>query len=123
MKKSKVDAIIKKHVAAARAEALAEGQSTGRRIERDKWTAYVGEPGRDGVVWLDNYPRETIKTIMLRPYLTAMFADYARPFTEHMRLDFEAVPMALSLADGTMVRWMHWKPRGPYPGHELAVVR
>ena len=31
--------------------------------------------------------------------------------------------MALTFANGQMIRWLHWRPVGPYPVTELAQVR
>lgn len=43
-------------------------------------------------------------------HLMESWADY-RP----VRVEFEAVPMALSLANGKQIRWMNWKPVGAIP--------
>jgi hypothetical protein len=125
VRKSKADRLIKKFAA----EAKAAGERVGQERERDRWTALLPVPGNQEVTWLHEPPKTLHHTLIAMPRsgMRAFAADFSnlaysyRP--EVQRLEFEAVPMALSLASGHQVRWFHWKPRGPYPVSELAVLR
>lgn len=122
MKKSKVDAVVRKFAAAARVA----GERDGRADERRRWEALLPVPGHQEVTWLHEPPRTLHYQLLVMPRDRRTFfqADHeTRPSFEAVRLDFEAVPMALSLASGHQIRWFHWKPRGPYPVSELAVLR
>ncbi len=126
MKKKKVDALIRKF----QAEAERRGEERGRREERRKHENLIPAP-RDGFAYLNGDPSRDgkIRSVVVMPPSYAV--GYATPLdmwempraSSYQRLDFEAVPMALSLSNGFQVRWFHWKPIGPYPVSELAVLR
>jgi len=125
VKKAKVTAIIKKYEAAARAV----GEAAGRDRERRRWEALLPVPGDQHVTWLQEPPKSLHYTLAIFPRSGAMafpsdFSDLAYRYEpQAQRLEFEAVPMAMTLASGHQIRWFHWKPRGPYPVSELAVLR
>ena len=126
MKKNKVDALIRRFVA----EAERRGEERGRREERRRHENLIPAP-RDGMVYLSGDPSRDgkIRSVVVMPpgyaAFDAMPLDMwdAHRATSYQRLDFEAVPMALSLSNGLQVRWFNWKSIGPYPVSELAVLR
>ncbi len=122
MKKKKVDALIRQFAA----EAERRGEERGRREERRRHENLIPAP-RDGMVYLDGDPSRDGKTrnvVVMPPHASYLRYDRATPpLSRHtLCIDFEAVPMALSLSNGLQVRWFHWKPIGPYPITELARV-
>lgn len=124
MKKAKVDAIIKRKAA----EARHSGERIGAERERQRWTALLPVPGDRQVTWLFEPPKALQHSLIIAPRSGPAFpSDFTDPVyryeRDYQRMDFEAVPMALSLASGQQIRWFHWKPRGPYPVSELAVLR
>lgn len=125
MKRAKVDAVVRKYAA----EARAAGERVGAERERDRWVALLPVPGDQHVTWLHEPPKALRYTLLVcaRSGLAAFPSDFSdlayRYEPSAQRLEFEAVPMAMSLASGHQIRWFHWKPRGPYPAHELAVLR
>jgi hypothetical protein len=125
MKKKKVDAIVRKY----QAEARAAGERAGAERERDRWTALLPVPGDRQMTWLHEPPKSLHYTLVIHPRSGSVafpsdFSNLAYRYEPIVqRLEFEAVPMAMSLASGHQIRWFHWKPRGPYPVSELAVLR
>lgn len=123
MKKSKVTAIVKKHVAEARASA----EQAGAERERRRWERLLPMRGDEHVTWLDRGPPDKLRTVVVLEPTSARFFPVDPvtfyPSREYQRIDFEPIPMALTLATGQQIRWFHWKPRGPYPVSELAVMR
>jgi hypothetical protein len=129
MKKAKVDRIIRRYQAEALARGRATGVSEGRAMERQRWEALLPVPGDQQVTWLHEPPKSLRYTLAIFPRsgrvaFPSDFSDMAYRYEPGaQRLEFEAVPMALSLASGHQIRWFHWKPRGPYPVSGLAVLR
>lgn len=128
MKRSKVDAVVRKYSA----EARAAGERSGQDIERRRWEALLPIPGDQNVVWLDEPPKTLRRVLAIAPRDPRGPFGVLGPYDDRfdfrmarsiLRLEFEGVPMALTIANGVQVRWFHWKPRGPYPVSELAVLR
>ncbi len=124
MKKSKVDKLIKKF----KQSSWDEGVVHGVKTERAKWERLLPIRGDSNVTWLDNGPPGKLRTVVvLEPTSERLFPVDPNacfmPSRGYQRIDFEPVPMALSLATGQQIRWFHWKPIGPYPVTELAVMR
>lgn len=124
MKKYKVNKLIQQFSAQSRVEGIAQGIKT----ERSKWECLLPIRGDSNVTWLDNRPPDKLRTVaVLEPTSERYFPiDPDAMFMSsrgYQRIDFEPIPMALSLATGQQIRWFHWKPIGPYPVTELAVMR
>ena len=122
-KKSKVDELIKSFSEKAKKD----GYQDGVAAERRKWTRYLPADRESHITWLEKPPTDRLKTVVV--ITVNEYERYAlyRPDqfymnSSYMHIDFEPVPMALNLASGQQIRWFHWKPRGPYPVSELAVM-
>lgn len=124
MKKAKVDRLIKKF----QAEGRAAGERAGAERERARWTALLPDRGQDNVVWLGPKPEHLHYVVPIMPRRSSAFPGDLRDLSYQYsrvieRMDFEAVPKAVVLTNGLSIRWMDWRPRGPYPVSELAVMR
>ncbi len=127
MKKSKVDALIKKFSN----DAFKDGKTEGQLKERSRWEKILPPPGSvDNVCYVGPTP-EALRFIVpilengRYPIRMPMSKDYDYYYmrSQFSRIEFEAIPMALTLTTGQQFRWFHWKPIGPYPVSELAVMR
>ena len=116
MKKSKVDGLIQKF----KAEARAQGEKVGAERERSRWEQ-VHVPDRDGVIWLGEPPRAQTHRIVMRQGFRHMGFDPDNWHSMHMfersdaLMDFRLKVKGIALANGVMIRWADWEPMGPYP--------
>lgn len=120
MKKNKVDRLIKKF----QAEARATGREQGKREERARYEERMLAP-RDGLVWIGNQPpARDFYTIMMPPgYRAFGFDPTSGPSPYELsaaRLDFKLKQKGIAFANGMSVRWADWEPMGPYPVIDFA---
>lgn len=125
MKKAKVQKIINRLVNEARNDGFTKGITSGRIDERKRWERYLPLDRDSNITYLDKYP-DKLRTVAVYSDRDFLYAIDTRPDryyeAPYKRIDFEPVPMALTLANGHQIRWFHWKPHGPYPVSELAVL-
>lgn len=116
MKKSKVDKLIRKFAA----EARAAGREQGKREERARYEETIYAPNRDGFIWLGHQPpaKDYYTIAMPRGYLARGFdptnASYMYAESD-TRVDFRLKQKGIAFANGVSVRWADWEPMGPYP--------
>ncbi len=116
MKKAKVDKLIRKFEANARAA----GREQGKREERSRYEETIFAPSRDGMIWLGNQPptRDCYTIAMPSGYRAGFGFDptEARMYmTSDSRVDFKLKQKGIAFANGVSVRWADWEPMGPYP--------
>lgn len=116
MKKSKVDKLIKKF----QAEARAAGREQGKREERARYEETIFAPSHNGMIWIGNQPptRDYYTIAMPQGYSAVQFdpAQMGHMFiSESTRVDFKLKHKGIAFANGVSVRWADWEPMGPYP--------
>lgn len=121
MKKAKVDKLIRKF----QAEARAAGREQGKREERSRYEETIYAPSRDGMIWLGNQPptRDYYRIAMPAGY-RAFGLDVAEMnhsfIRESSMVDFKLKQKGISFSNGVSVRWADWEPMGPYPVVDFA---
>ena len=112
MKKSKVDAIIKRKVAEAEARARYAGIVEGERLERERQTFLLAP--QEGAAMLTPEPQYPFVHIRI-----GMFSgrsepvDPRAPFMRRERVaKFRAVQKAWSTSEGHKVAWYEWQFEG-----------
>jgi hypothetical protein len=103
MKKAKVNALVREREAAA----LAKGVRIGERAERQRWERLLPLTDRqrwerllpltDRVTWLDG-PPDKLRTVAVYQNPPLEFSKHHATY-EYLQIQFEAVPMALSLTE------------------------
>lgn len=116
MKKSKVDKLIRKFAA----EARAAGREQGKREERARYEETIYAPNHDGMIWLGHQPptRNIYSIAMPRGYHARHFdpsVSYETMSLHDTRVDFRLKQKGIAFANGVSVRWADWEPIGPYP--------